>query len=488
MVFSSPVFLFIFLPLLIGSYYALRKELRNTVLLVFSLVFYAWGETAVTAVLLTIIIANYLFGIVIGTILEKPATGTVGLRAAMALAVIFNVGVLGFFKYWNFIMDTLNTALTRSGFPALSITRISLPIGISFFTFHALSYVIDVYRRVSPASRNPLDLALYLALFPQLVAGPIIRYHDVAQQLGQRVTSLTKFSSGIRRFAVGLGKKVLIANPCGAAVDQIFAIPAAQLTPGLAWLGIVCYGLQIYYDFSGYSDMAIGLARMFGFDFLENFNYPYISRSIREFWRRWHISLSNWFRDYLYVPLGGNRVSPARTRANLLVVFFLCGLWHGASWTFVAWGLYHGMFLVLERQRFGRVLDSLWAPVRHAYTLIVVLVGWVLFRADTFAHAAAYLKAMVNFSAATTGEYFLGQYLTSELRLVVVVAIVGSMPAVPWLQNRVAQVINSGRRFPARAAAVLSAAVSVAAVVLLILFSAMSLATDTYNPFIYYRF
>ena len=263
-----------------------------------------------------------------------------------------------------------------------------LPLGISFFTFHALSYVIDIHRRKS-AGGKPLDFALYMTLFPHSIAGPIVRYGDIAGQIAHRVVTTAGFAEGIRRFIIGLAKKMLVANTVAVAADAIFALPGGELNFSLAWLGVACYTLQIYFDFSGYSDMAIGLAKLFGIDFLENFNYPYAARSITEFWRRWHISLSSWFRDYLYIPLGGNRCCPVRNYANLVTVFFLCGLWHGASWTFAAWGLFHGAFLVLERMKAGRVIESLWSPVRHVYTLLVVSVGWVLFRADTMPQAAA---------------------------------------------------------------------------------------------------
>ena len=261
-----------------------------------------------------------------------------------------------------------------------------LPLGISFFTFHAISYVIDIHRHKTQGGK-PLDFALYMTLFPHSIAGPIVRYGDIAGQIAHRVVTTAGFAEGIRRFIIGLAKKMLVANTVAVAADAIFALPGRELNFSLAWLGVACYTLQIYFDFSGYSDMAIGLAKLFGIDFLENFNYPYAARSITEFWRRWHISLSSWFRDYLYIPLGGNRCGRVRNYVNLVTVFFLCGLWHGASWTFAAWGLFHGAFLVLERMKAGRMIDSLWSPVRHLYTLLVVSVGWVLFRADTVPQA-----------------------------------------------------------------------------------------------------
>ena len=310
----------------------------------------------------------------------------------LGLAIAVNLVVLGVFKYANFFADNVNAVAAAIGAPPLAFPHVLLPIGISFYTFHAISYVVDVYRRDASAQKSPVHAALYLLLFPQLIAGPIIRYRYIADQLEQRVVSLDDFAVGVRRFVIGLGKKVLIANTVAAPADKIFSMPLAELTPAHAWLGIVCYTLQIYFDFSGYSDMAIGLGRMFGFHFPENFRWPYVADTVQEFWRRWHISLSSWFRDYLYVPLGGNRVSPARMYANLVTVFFLCGLWHGASWNFVIWGLFHGSFLVVERLGLAAAIRRLWRPLRHVYLLLVVMIGWVFFRADTLPSAVAFLE------------------------------------------------------------------------------------------------
>ncbi len=329
-----------------------------------------------------------------------------------------NLVLLGFFKYAGFLVDNLNQVLPVLGLAPMDIGRVHLPIGISFFTFQALSYIIDLYRNETAVQRSLLNFALYKALFPQLIAGPIVRYRDVAREIEQRTVSLDDFASGVQRFIIGLGKKVLIANVMGRAADTIFATPAETLPATLAWIGAIAFMLQIYFDFSGYSDMAIGLGRMFGFHFLENFNYPYIARSIREFWRRWHISLSAWFRDYLYhIPLGGNRHGAAHRRQPA-ARHLLCGLWHGASWTFLIWGVYHGFFLVLERVPAVRwLLDRLPAPLQHAYVLLVVLVGWVFFRADTFAHALAYLQAMVDFSRAPLFNSQLFLALNNEFSL-----------------------------------------------------------------------
>ena len=352
MLFTSPVFLFLFLPLVLGLYVFLPSKWRNAWLLIASLFFYAWGETFYTLIMLASITANYVFGLLI-----EWQRDTAAMRPLMVGAVVVNLLLLIGFKYANFLLRSLNVLLGHLGIAPLYLAPVHLPIGISFFTFHALSYVIDVYRADARGQKNFVRVALYVTLFPQLIAGPILRFHQVADQFVRRQVSLPLFAAGVRRFLVGFGKKVLIANTLAVPADAIFGADSATLSSGAAWLGIVCYTLQIYFDFSGYSDMAIGLGKMFGFRFPENFNYPYVSRSIKEFWRRWHISLSTWFRDYLYIPLGGNRVSSWRNHLNLVIVFFLCGLWHGASWTFVIWGLYHGVFLVIERPVVSRWFD-----------------------------------------------------------------------------------------------------------------------------------
>src|SRR5215469_14568338 len=377
MVFSSPIFLFLFLPITLGVYFLLPWRARNLWLLGVSLVFYGWGEPKFVLVMLASIVINFLLALWIDHARKRG-----GGRLPLTAAVVANIGLLAIFKYTDFITGNLNALLAQLHVSPLALTGIALPIGISFFTFHALSYVIDVYRGEAPAQRNPFTIGLYISLYSQLIAGPIIRYHDVAEQLDKRSVERADFAYGVERFVVGLGKKVLLANTLAVPADLIFSIPGEQLTLPVAWLGLACYTLQIYFDFSGYSDMAIGLGRMLGFRFKENFNYPYVSQSMTEFWRRWHISLSSWFRDYLYVPLGGNRISNARTYFNLCVVFLLCGLWHGAAWTFVAWGAAHGALLVIERLGLGRVLARAPRPVRHAYVLAAVMATWVLFRSN----------------------------------------------------------------------------------------------------------
>ena len=481
MVFSSTIFLFFFLPLTLLAYFVVGPRGRNAILLAASLLFYAWGETVYLLVMLFSIAANYLFGLLIDQARQRGRRG----RLAFVFAVATNLGLLGFFKYANFFVDNLNQLLQVLGAAPVEVGRVHLPIGISFFTFQALSYIIDLYRDETRVQRSLLNFALYKALFPQLIAGPIVRYRDVAREIERRTVSLHDFASGVQRFIIGLGKKVLIANVMGRAADTIFATPAETLPATLAWTGAIAFMLQIYFDFSGYSDMAIGLGRMFGFHFLENFNYPYIARSVREFWRRWHISLSTWFRDYLYIPLGGNRHGPVRTGANLLLVFLLCGLWHGASWTFLIWGVYHGIFLVLERvPAVRRLLDRLPAPVQHAYVLLVVLVGWVFFRADTFAHALAYLEAMVDFSRPPLFNSQLFLALNNEFSLTLAAAVIGSTPVFMLLQRW-----RAGRPIvPAPAMRWLAATAQVGSLGFVLVYSIAAVLGGAHNPFLYFRF
>jgi alginate O-acetyltransferase complex protein AlgI len=395
------------------------------------------------------------------------------------VAVGANLLVLGVFKYANFFVENVNALL---GPGTLPLAEILLPIGISFYSFHAISYVVDVYRRDAIAQKSPVHAALYLLLFPQLIAGPIVRYRDLADQLKERVVTADDFAYGIRRFVTGLGKKLLIANTVAVAADAIFKLPPAQWNAPLAWLALVCYTLQIYFDFSGYSDMAIGLGRLFGFRFPENFKHPYVADSVQDFWRRWHISLSSWFRDYLYVPLGGSRRAPSRTYLNLVIVFFLCGLWHGASWNFVIWGLFHGAFLVLERLGLSALLSRFPAPVRHAYLLLVVMIGWVFFRAETLPQALAFLMALVGFGGAEPSPYAPAWFLHSELWLALVAGAVGSLPIGTWLLRARARLAGP----PALLSAADVAATGVLVFVFLV--SVLQVASRSYNPFIYFRF
>jgi alginate O-acetyltransferase complex protein AlgI len=486
MLFSSPLFLFLFLPILLGLYFVVRPEGRNVLLLAASLLFYLWGERGYVVVLLVSIVLNYGFGLWLGR-LPKRWTG----KVVLALAVFANLLLLVVFKYANFLVDNLNPCLVWAGLRPFSLDPVHLPLGISFFTFQALSYVIDVYRGEVPAQKSGIRFALYKTLFPQLIAGPIVRYKDVAGELTTRSVTLEEFAEGAKRFIIGLGKKMLIANTLATAADALFAIRPEQLSPRLAWLGIICYTLQIYFDFSGYSDMAIGLGRLFGFHFLENFRYPYAATSLTDFWRRWHISLSSWFRDYLYIPLGGSRCGRWRVYFNLTLVFALCGLWHGASWNFLIWGLFHGAFLVAERMGLGKWLEASWRPLRHVYVVLLVMAGWVFFRAATLTEALGYFEALLGLAKYTAADYALDRYLNLELMVVLSVAVVGALPVFPTVAAIWERLLQSkdGRTVWVPSLLEGARAITEGAVCLAVLVaSSMLLAAGTYNPFIYFRF
>jgi len=473
------------LPIVLALYFASVRfaHLRNWILLVASLFFYTWGEGEYVVVMLLSIFANYLFGIWVYKSHERNNA-----KPQMAVAIAFNLLLLVIFKYTNFIVANANLLLQAGGLPTMTVGQVHLPIGISFFTFHCISYLMDIYRRQTPPQMSLPNTALYISLFPQLVAGPIIRYKDIAAQITHRSVDVERFSKGINRFIMGLGKKVLIANVVGLPADKIFAIQAEHLTTPVAWLGIVCYTLQIYFDFSGYSDMAIGLGHMFGFKFMENFNYPYVSRSIQEFWRRWHISLSTWFRDYLYIPLGGNRAGEAKMYRNLVAIFFLCGLWHGASWNFVIWGLFHGFFSVLERFSLGKRLTQGTRLVAHAYTMLVVMVAWVFFRAETLPKALAYLQAMAGFAKGSGVEWHMGLFLNPKVIIVLVLALIGVTPIVPWLSAWRERVLGTWRVGPVAVDDGLELVANLVVMPTMFVLCAMSLASGTHNPFIYFQF
>jgi alginate O-acetyltransferase complex protein AlgI len=480
MVFSSIIFLFLFLPITLGVYYFSKENYRNGVLLFFSLVFYFWGEGKYTIILIMYMVVNYTAGRFIERYRQFETSK--GLRKAkfvLLLSIIFDLGFLLFYKYFVFGLTNLNRILAFIGY-SLPVPQIHLPIGISFFTFQALSYVVDIYGKEVKAEKNIISFSMYKGLFPQLIAGPIIRYKDISNQVNSRSTSAVKFISGIKRFIIGLGKKVLIANTVSIAADAVFGLKSSDLSFQITWVGVICYSLQIYFDFSGYSDMAIGLGRMFGFDFLENFNYPYISKSIRDFWRRWHISLSSWFRDYVYIKLGGNRIGKYRSYLNLLVVFSLCGLWHGASWTFVVWGLWHGLFLVIERTKLGRNLGSTAKLFQFVYTILIVLVGWVFFRSESLSYAIEYLKAMFFMKNEVVSIF---EIINIKIFIAIIIGIVGATPFPSRIANLIVSRQNTKQY--ARLSYEIIAVVSLAFIFIL---SASSISTNTYNPFIYFRF
>lgn len=479
MLFTEPTFLFVFLPLLLALHVVPWPRYRNGLLLLASIVFYAWGGGAFTWLILGSILFNYGAALAV-----DRRRGTAAGARLLAVVVAVNLASLGIFKYANFAASNVNAVLGALGASPLTVPAVVLPIGISFFTFHAISYVVDVYRRDAVAQKGPVEAALYLLLFPQLIAGPIVRYRDIAAQLACRVITLDDAAEGTRRFVIGLGKKMLVANIVAGPADRIFAMPAAELTAAHAWLGVACYTLQIYFDFSGYSDMAIGLGRLFGFRFTENFQYPYAATSVQDFWRRWHISLSAWFRDYVYVPLGGNRVRPVRVYLNLVTVFLLCGLWHGANWTFVAWGLFHGLFLVAERLGLATRVAALPRPARHAYAVLVVMTGWVLFRADSVSAAAGMLRAMAGAGPGQPTVYAASWYLTPELGLAVLAGVVGSWPVLPRLARLASrpETANGPLLGPLPSALATLALIGVFGACL------MLVAARTYNPFIYFQF
>ena len=390
MLFSSMTFLFVFMPLVMVVYFLSKKEIRNYVLLIASIIFYAWGEPRYLAIMIITILVNYAGAI----LLDKHYSSRQRLWI-VSLTIVLDLSFLFYFKYFNFVVDNINGVLATD----FQLLDIIMPIGISFYTFQAMSYLIDVYRREVPAQKDVYKLALYIVLFPQLVAGPIVKYHDVCEQIDNRTIEFKNVIIGFKRFITGLAKKVLIANTLAEVVDKIFAQAPENLTTGVSWLGAVAYCLQLYYDFSGYSDMAIGLGLMFGFRFLENFNYPYISKSITEFWRRWHISLATWFKLYLYIPLGGNRKGAVRTYWNLFAVFLVTGIWHGAAWSYVAWGIWNGIFIVIERF-FGLDKDKndRWyvSAAKHVYAFFAIVWGMIIFRAESLSYAYEYILSLIH--------------------------------------------------------------------------------------------
>lgn len=465
MVFSSAIFIFLFLPIVLFLNLFLKGKGSNVLLLVASLFFYAWGEPRFVLVMLLSILINWIIGYIISRVKDNKK------KAALFLGIVVDLSILLFFKYSMFIVSNINALMDASYFEGFEV---KLPIGISFFTFQAISYIIDVYRGEVDASNSIINTALYISFFPQLIAGPIVKYKDINKQIEKRTVSWTNISDGFRRFIYGLSKKVLIANVMGLCVDKIYSYDINQIDQKAAWIGAICYTFQIYYDFSGYSDMAIGLGKMFGFDILENFNYPYLSKSISEFWRRWHISLGTWFKEYVYIPLGGNKKGTRRTYINLTIVFFLTGLWHGADWSFVLWGLYHGLFSIIERLKLKKILEKSKVFSR-VYCFFVVVIGWVLFRADTTEYAINYIARMFWSFNGTDNPIQLYQYADLKTLFIGICAILG----MGVIQKCVSVTIGSKWKD----------SISEAFYCVVLLFLSMAtIVSDTYNPFIYFQF
>lgn len=466
MVFSSTVFLCIFLPLVLLGYYICPKRGRNLFLLIASLVFYAWGEPKYVFLMIFSIIANYVFGL----LMDKFRRNSRRLKLMLVLSVVVDLGLLGVFKYTDFIISNLNAAFGAS----FDLLKLALPIGISFYTFQAMSYTIDVYRGDVKVQRNIIDFGMYITMFPQLIAGPIVRYADVEEQLHERRVTAQDFSEGAMRFVVGLGKKVLLANQIGALWSEIYALGGSS-SALMAWLGAIAFTFQIYFDFSGYSDMAIGLGRMFGFKFPENFRYPYQSVSITDFWRRWHITLSTWFREYLYIPLGGNRRGFARQALNLLIVWTLTGFWHGAGWNFVLWGLYYFAVLFVEKLFLLKALDRAPKILRHIYSLLLIVLGWVIFACDDITVLLPFIGSMFGANGALGG---LDLYWLTTKAVLLIICCVASTELPKKLM------ISLGGRLGERPAFILKSVLTL----LLLCLSVVFLIGDSYNPFLYFRF
>lgn len=471
MLFSSTIFLMIFLPAVILVYFLLKVEYRNLFLLLASLFFYAWGEPRFVLVIVLSIVINYLFGWLIAKWKKKKAILS---KVLLAVGIVANCGLLFYFKYFNFFLDSINSAFGLD----FNLLNIILPIGLSFFTFQGISYIVDIYFEKIKPQKSFIKFALFESFFPQIIAGPIIRYVDVQDQIDHRKVTTDDFAYGIRRFVMGLAKKVIVANTLGEVADQIFALPADQNTAAIAWLGAICYSFQIYFDFTGYSDMAIGLARMFGFKFKENFDFPYISKSITEFWRRWHISLSSWFRDYVYIPLGGNR--RGNVYFNLLVVFIVTGLWHGAAWNFIIWGLWHGLFIIIERMlKKSSIQWKVPKVISWGYTMLVVVFGWVLFRSPDLSSAVEYIGIMLGFNDATQVGFTVRYFADNMIVTIMLIACIASLPLTKYIRNVVGEYEEHN---------FFSILVQNIYILILLTISIIFLVNSSYNPFIYFRF
>ena len=468
MVFSSIFFLFYFLPITLLIYYIVPRKFKNTVLFIASLIFYGWGEPIYITIMIFSTIVDYSHGILI----EKYRYNRQRAKLILLSSIVINLGLLCFFKYTDFFIQNINMLLNTN----FSYLGLPLPIGISFYTFQTMSYTIDIYLDKSPVQKNIISFGTYVALFPQLIAGPIVQYNTIAHQLNNRKENISQFSQGIERFVVGLGKKVLLANNIGMLWDEIQRLPISDMTVFTAWLGIIAFSFQIYFDFSGYSDMAIGLGKIFGFDFLENFNYPYISQSITEFWRRWHISLGSWFRDYVYIPLGGNRVGLLKLFRNITIVWFLTGFWHGASWNFILWGIYFGVIIMLEKGFLLKVLSKVHPIIRHIYALFFILIGWVLFSFENIFRGLEYLKIMLGFERLPLYDQRFLYYFTSY-GIVLILLILCSTPILKMVLDLLKK--KSER---------LEGVVFQLSLLLIMIFSIAYLVDSTYNPFLYFRF
>ncbi len=487
MSFHTPLFLFFFLPITLLFFLLLKPRARGVFLLLASLVFYAWGEGLYLLVLICSWLGNYAFGLLLGA-----QGGKKNARSWFAFALAFNLGMLALFKYESFLTTVLNVLLVPLGLGPLTAGPSHLPLGISFFTFQAVSYLIDVRRGLKPAEKNPVYVGLAIALFPQIGAGPIIRYHCIADQLREISFVPEKMNRGAKRFVIGLAKKVLVASSLVGVADSVFAIPAPQLTAGVCWLGLVSYTLQIYFDFSGYSDMAIGLGSMLGFDYPENFSHPYSARSLSEFWTRWHISLTSFLRDYVFLPVS-SAISRSIRRTHLLgiraeywiynggviITMALCGIWHGSNYTFLLWGLFHGVMLAVEQAFLRRLLKKVWLPLANFWTLLLVMMGWVLFRSDTFAHAMQFIKALVGMGAGDGRAYYPALYLDNRVLLALIAAGIGAWPI---------QRLFSGKDRRGGPVGGWISFVKSAALFLLFLVSLLVMAGDKYSPFLYVRF
>lgn len=466
MLFSSILFLYYFLPIVLILYFILPDKFKNAILLIASIVFYSWGEPVYVFLMIFSAVFNYTMAIDIRKTQLKGKTA----KGVLIYTVAVNLFILCFFKYYGFFMDTVNGILHTD----FQYTELPLPIGISFYTFQALSYIFDVYRKNVKVQQNLLKFALYLSLFPQLIAGPIVKYKDIAEELENRKTTLESFGQGSMRFIIGLGKKVIFANNIGAVYMSVTALPENQVTTLTYWIGITAYTLQIYFDFSGYSDMAIGLGKMFGFTFMENFNYPYISKTVTEFWRRWHISLSTWFREYIYIPLGGNRVSTAKHIRNLLIVWSLTGLWHGASYNFIVWGLYYGVLLITEKYFLGKYLDKAPSWAQHLYTMVIVMVGWVFFSCEDLTTAVRYLRILFSFGPG--GIPFANLHTLYLIKTNFLLFVAGIIAVSPEPIKQFDRLCKNHR------------AIGILLIFGILLLSTSYLIFSSYNPFLYFRF